>query len=132
MAELKNEQEGYIPGTCNIGKEELQRRKAAMVLYITITILCIVLMQVFHSRHIWRLFVFLPAAAAIVSSLQVYYHFCVNFGMRGVSNFGKLGHTTSDALEEYIRKDRAKALKMIIGSIVAGIAIAIIYFFLPI
>jgi 4-amino-4-deoxy-L-arabinose transferase-like glycosyltransferase len=132
MANEETQNEGYIPGVCNIGKEEIQGRKKSAIVSWCLVVVFIILMQIFHVNHIWRLFIFLLVASAMVGTLQVYFKFCVNFGMRGVFNFGKTGKTFSAELDEYIRKDRAKALRMIIGSVIIGIVVAVIYYLLPV
>ena len=130
--QTEDKNQGYIPGVCNIGKEEVQRRKVTLAISAIITIVWIALLMLFHANPLWRLLIFIPVTSTMVSFLQVYFHFCVNFGMRGVFNFGKIGATSSPELDEYIRKDRAKAQKMIFGSVAVGVVLAVIYYLLPV
>lgn len=122
---------GYIPGTCNIGKAEIKRRRNGAIFSAILTIVCIFLLQAFEVDRLWRLVVFIPAASFGISLLQWYLRFCVGFGMKGVFNFGDIGKTFSVEQEENFRKDRAKAIRMIVAGVLIGAAITIIYFLLP-
>ena len=119
----------YIPGICNLGKEELKLRKTAFFLATALLLIVIFLLQLFHTSHIWRLTVFIPAAYVAISYQQWYFRFCVNFGMKGVFNLGAIGKTTSVEQIEDIRKDKAKASKMIIAGLVFGAVVALFYYF---
>ncbi len=126
---IKNDE--YIPGTCNIGKEEIKRRRDFAIFSGIFTVLLIILLQWIGATRPWRLFVFIPALSFGVGLLQWLIRFCVNFGMRGVYNFGKVGKTYSIEQQEYLKKDRAKAMGMILIGTLIGIAITVVYFFMP-
>lgn len=134
MDEIINsiQSEGYIPGTCNIGKEEIKRRKLAAAFGILTVIIFIAVFQMLEIVKIWRLFLFFPVTFTVIGILQVYMRFCVNFGSRGVYNFGKTGNTHHVKEDEFIKKDKAKAQQMILIGLVSGIAAALLYYFLPI
>jgi len=120
----------YIPGVCNIGKEEIKGRKKSVYFALALLVVVVLLIELLHANHLWRLIIFIPVASFAVSFQQVYFKFCVNFGMRGVFNFGDIGKTFTSDQKEYYRKDRAKALKMIIVGVLIGIAAAVIYYFI--
>ena len=123
--------EEYIPGVCNIGKKEIERRKQAAIFSVVLCIVCITLIQWLEADRIWKLLLFIPAASLGVSFQQWYFKFCVAFGIKGVFNFGGIGKTFSVEQKEYFRKDRIKAWQMIISGILFGIAAALIYYYLP-
>jgi hypothetical protein len=121
----------YIPGTCNIGPAEIKaRRKAAMVAAI-LSVVLIVLLVALHADKLWRFTLFIPAASVAISFQQVYFHFCVRFGLKGVFNFGNIGKTFSVDQQENFKKDRMKAQKMIAAGIVFGLVISILFYILP-
>jgi len=123
--------EEYIPGVCNIGKKEIERRKQAAIFSVALCIVCITLIQWLEADRIWKLLLFIPAASLGVSFQQWYFKFCVAFGIKGVFNFGGIGKTFSVEQKEYFRKDRIKAWQMIISGVLFGIAAALIYYYLP-
>ena len=121
----------YIPGACNIGHEEIKRRKKAAIFSIVLTITVIVLICMLDANKIWRLTLFIPATSLGVSFQQWYFKFCVAFGIKGVFNFGDIGKTFSIDQKENYRKDRIKAWQMIISGIVFGLILALIFYFMP-
>ena len=121
----------YIPGACNIGHEEIKRRKKAAIFSIVLTITVIVLVFMLDANKIWRLTLFIPATSLGVSFQQWYFKFCVAFGIKGVFNFGDIGKTFSIDQKENYRKDRIKAWQMIISGIVFGLILALIFYFMP-
>ncbi len=121
----------YIPGACNIGPEEINRRKKATLFSIVFTITVIVLLFMLDANKIWRLTLFIPATSLGVSFQQWYFKFCVAFGIKGVFNFGDIGKTFSIDQKENYRKDRIKAWQMIISGMVFGLILALIFYFMP-
>jgi hypothetical protein len=121
----------YIPGTCNIGPAEIKARRNFAIGSGIFSMILIFLLLVFHVAPLWRLTLLLPATSFGVGFLQWYNHFCVNFGLRGVFNFGDLGKTFTVEQKENYRKDRMKAQKMIIQGAIFGLAVAILFYFLP-
>ncbi|WP_291150700.1 hypothetical protein [Flavobacterium sp. UBA7680] len=121
----------YIPGACNIGHEEINRRKKATIFSIVLTITVIVLLFMLDANKIWRLILFIPATSLGVSFQQWYFKFCVAFGIKGVFNFGDIGKTFSIDQKENYRKDRIKAWQMIMTGMLFGLILALIFYFMP-
>jgi hypothetical protein len=126
-----NTQAEYIPGTCNIGPAEVKARRNVAYISTLLSIGLIILLIVLHGDRLWRLTLFPLATSAAISFQQWYYHFCVNFGLKGVFNFGDMGKTFTVEQKENFQKDRAKAWKMILTGIVLGLIITIAFYFLP-
>ena len=121
----------YIPGTCNIGPAELKRRKNAMWFSLALTTATVILLFACDASRPWRLVLFLPVSAFAVNFQQVYFGFCVNFGMRGIFNFGDAGAHDSVEQAEFRKKDRSKSIRMIVTGIAIGIIVAILFHYLP-
>jgi uncharacterized integral membrane protein len=121
----------YIPGTCNIGPKEIKARRNAAIFSAILSVLLIILLLALHVAKLWRLTLFIPATSLGVGFLQLYNHFCVNFGLRGVFNFGDIGKTFSVDQKENFKKDRAKAWRMISTGIVFGLILSILFYILP-
>ncbi len=127
----EKEEEGYIPGVCNIGKEELKNRRNSFAFAAVIFIALIVFLLLVHAGKPWRLTVFLPAASLAIGFQQWYYKFCLAFGWKGVFNFEERGKIKRVEIEEMLKMDKKKALMMLITSILFGIIITAIIYFLP-
>ncbi len=126
-----NTESEYIPGTCNIGPAEIKARRNVAIISTILSIVIIILLVVLHANKLWRLTLFIPATSVAVSFQQVYFHFCVNFGLRGVFNFGDIGKTFTVDQQENFKKDRMKAQKMIATGIFFGLVLALLFYILP-
>jgi len=122
----------YIPGVCNIGKEERKARRNWPIGTSVFTVVLIIALQLLNANHFWRLLIFFPVAAFAITFQQVYFGFCVAYGSNGLYNFGPMGKPNKTTSEENLQKDKAKVKKMVITGIVAGIVAALIYFALPV
>ena len=122
----------YIPGVCNIGAAEIRRRIRGGWTGLAVTIVLWAVFFVFRVLGPWRLFLFFPAAIGAAGFLQAAFHFCANFGMRGVFNFGpEAGKTDTVEQAEFRRKDRRKAGLISLASALIGIVIAVAGFLVP-
>jgi len=123
--------QSYQPGVCNIGPAEIRRRQIGAVLGTVVTIVVAAVIFGLGLPHPVRLLIALPAAAAIVSWLQVVLRFCVGFARLGVFNFGELGPMEHVADRAAHRADLRRAGQMIAVSLVGGLAIGIVAALLP-
>ncbi len=119
------EENKYIPGTCNIGKQEMIKRRNGAIAAGIAAVLIAIALPFAHLDKSWRFLVFFPLISFFIGIQQWYYKFCVGFGMKGLFNFGELGHVTTVEEKEMHKADRAKALKMIITGIILAAAVAI-------
>lgn len=127
---MANERAEYIPGQCNIGPAETKQRVRAGWTGVILSVVLEFAFVVLRVHAPWRLLVFLPVSLAAAGFLQAAFHFCANFGMRGVFNFGEdTGRVESVMQQEFRKKDRAKAQQIIILSGVIGAAVALLAFF---
>ena len=130
--DFQNKNVGYIPGKCNLGKEETDRRKLQTWIGMGTTILCIIVIQVFYLTQPWRLIVFIPLSYSILCFQQARQKFCVLFGINGVYNFTDKRKVVAIKEEESLEKDRKKAWQIIFTSTLIAFIIVIVYFYLPI
>jgi len=115
----------YVPGVCNIGKAEIAKRLQFGWASVAVTVVLAAVFYVTRVPAAWRLALLLPAAGGAVGLLQGYLHFCADFGMRGVFNFGsEVGKTDTVEQSELRKIDRRKAAGIIVWSLVIGIAVA--------
>lgn len=127
---MQDAQRKYIPGTCNIGPAETRQRIRAGWTGLLLTVILEAIFIIFRVTAQWRLIVFIPASLAATGFLQAAFHFCANFGMRGVFNFGdEVGKVETVAQREFRRKDRIKAQQIIVLSAVIGVAAGLLAYF---
>jgi hypothetical protein len=121
----------YIPGVCNIGPAEINRRKRGGWVGVGVTILLWLAFWALRVPAAWRLTLFFPAFLSAEGFLQAALHFCAGFGMRGVFNFGaEVGKTETVEQAEFRRKDLRKARLISLYSALIGIAIAMLGYLL--
>jgi len=124
-------EENYIPGTCNIDKAQLLKRKRFAAKCLGLTVWAIVLIEIIDLSKWWRLPMVVLFTLSTLGIQQVYFKFCYVFGLKGLYGLGEIGKTQKIKEPEQLKKDRAKAQRMIISSVLIGIALTAIYFFLP-
>lgn len=122
----------YRAGACNIGPEEIARRRRSAIAATVATIAIAAALLVIGAAPITRLAVFPFLAGAIVSEEQVRRRFCVGFGLAGIRNFGRLGTAESitDAADR--AADRRAALVVIAYSSLIALVVTLAFVALPV
>ncbi len=121
----------YIPGTCNIGPEEIKMRRNAGWIGLVVTLLLgallVYLSSMFPSFSPWiRLILFFPATLGALGFLQAAFHFCVAFGMEGLFNVSEeVGKKETVSQQEFRKQDKSKAIQIISYSVIIGLVVAI-------
>lgn len=114
----------YVPGSCNIGGAEIQRRLRAGWGGVTIfAFVLFFLMMAKVGEPAWYLVLFLPAFAAAAGFVQASYRFCFYFGFSSLFNFDRAGerHHVADAAAR--KQDRAKARRVLALSFLIAVAV---------
>ena len=129
---MVNIQREYVPGRCNIGKAETRLRLTVGWAGAVATVLLGAFLLVSGAPLLWRLTLFLTTALSAAGFLQASMHFCAKFGFAGVFNFQDAVGTTQSVDEiEALKKDRAKALQIIILTLLTAGVLTLASFFLP-
>jgi hypothetical protein len=116
----------YIPGTCNIGPEEiaLRRRAGHVGLAVTAALATALVRSRLHPA--WRLALALPAAGAASGYLQARQRFCANYGFRGLYNFESRGHERPVDLAGAEEADRRRSLEITAAAAGIGLGVALL------
>ncbi|HEV7200832.1 MAG TPA: hypothetical protein VGO32_08530 [Candidatus Limnocylindria bacterium] len=122
----------YQAGVCNIGPEEIARRRRAGHFGAAITVGLLIGLIALGAPPLLRLVVFLPAAAAASGYLQAWLKFCAGFGRLGVYNFGRVGPMTPVTDDASRAADRRKATQIGVASGLIGLVVAVIAVLLPV
>jgi hypothetical protein len=122
----------YRPGVCNIGPEEIARRRFAGHVGLVASIALLAILVAVGAPPMARLLVALPASIAASGYLQAWLRFCAGFGARGVFNFGRLGGTEAVVDDEARARDRARARQIGVASFAIGLAAGVVAVLLPI
>ena len=117
----------YVAGTCNIGENEIRRRKIVAIIGLVITLISLYAMVKTNAPRISRFGIFFPLMITSVGYVQARSKFCLAFGFTGTFNFGKLGDLSriSDPLSK--AADRVTALTILGKSfLLASVATAVV------
>jgi hypothetical protein len=116
----------YIPGVCNIGREEINQRKLVGMIGLVITIVTLFLLIFFNASFGLKLIVIIPAVISSMGFLQARAHFCVFYGWASLFNFDSLGKKNKVEKDEYVLLDRKKSLRIVLYSLLIGFMTGIV------
>lgn len=105
-------QSDYIPGTCNIGAGEINRRRMVALIGLILTISSLATSIANSASPQARLSIFIPALIMSVGWVQSRKKFCLAYGFAGTFNFGKLGAISRVADPAARAADRITAIKI--------------------
>ena len=123
---------GYAPGVCNIGPEEIARRRRAGHVGLIVSVAVFAFLLAIAAPHWLRLVLVLTAAASASGYLQAWLHFCAGFGSSGVYNFGPVGTVEQVVDPEAKARDKMRSWQIGLGSLAIGLAVGIGAALLPI
>ena len=124
-------QEGYIPGTCNLGAGEINRRRmvAAIGLFLSLSTLT-TFISTNASREV-RIGIFFPLLIMSIGWVQSRKKFCLAYGFAGAFNFGKLGQLSRVADPADRAADRRTATIIFAQSALYAAALTLLVIALP-
>ena len=85
-------QADYIPGTCNIGEGEINRRRIVAAIGFVLSLSALTTFITTDVSQSARLGIFIPLLIMSIGWVQSRKKFCLAYGFAGTFNFGKLGH----------------------------------------
>lgn len=118
----------YAAGACNIGPDEIARRRRGGLTVVLIAVAIAVVLLAIGAPAWTRLLVFPPLAAGLISLEQVRRRFCVGFAMAGIRNFGPLGtpDRVADAGDRAADRRAALVLTGYMSAIAAVATVALV------
>lgn len=122
----------YQPGVCNIGPDEIRRRRNVGHVGLVATVGLLGALLWLDAPPLARLLVALPATISASGYLQAALRFCAGYGSRGLLNFGPAGRPQSVPDEAAAAADWRRARQISLGSFAIGVAVAIVAYFLPV
>lgn len=116
----------YVPGVCNINREEIARRRMIGYIGLVSTIVLFGLLEVLHSSDYARLSLFVPAYVCAVGFLQAANHFCTGYGSRGLQNATEGSSAPSEVTDQKaLAQDRRRVAQINLQSAVIAIVVAL-------
>ena len=124
----------YVAGACNIGPEEITRRKRAAVAGLAATLfLGAALLALGAPSGLGpRLLIALPLTGAAIGWIQARRRFCMAYGLAGTFNLGKIGEMSRVSDQAALAADRRTALIIAAQGLAIGVGGALLFLILPI
>ncbi len=121
----------YVPGTCNLGKDEIRRRQVVALIGAVLTIISFSGLVVADTANSARWSLFAPLMIFSVGFIQSRKKFCLAYGFMGTFNLGKLGDISRVQSAEDRKADRKTALTILIQSALLAFALAALFVLFP-
>ena len=124
----------YAPGACNIGPDEIaRRRRIALVGFVaTIALGAALLLVGTASGDPVRLLVALPLTSAAIGWIQAQRRFCMAYGLAGTFNLGKIGEMSKVSDQAALAADRRTAMVIAAQGLAIGVVGAVLFLLLPV
>jgi hypothetical protein len=120
-----------IAPRCNIGPDEVARRRRSAIALTALAALVAVALVALDAPPLARLLLFPFATGAAVNWAQVYHRFCVAFGALGIENFGRLGQSERvDAAQR--AADRRRVVQLVLEGSAVGFALTLLLVIAPV
>ena len=121
----------YIPGTCNLGKDEIRSRQIVALFGLFLTISSVIGILAADQGRSVRFSIFIPAMIFSVGFVQSRSKFCLAYGLAGTFNFERLGKISRVASAEDRRADRKTAITILLKAAALAAVITVVFFVLP-
>ena len=128
---LASDTTGYRPGVCNIGPDEIAKRRRTGHFGAIATLLTLVILVALDVPPVARFLVAIPAAIAASGYLQAYFKFCIAFGSAGVFNFAKRGTTQHVVEAEARARDRRRVVQLSLAVTLIAVAVGLLVVVVP-
>ena len=128
---LSSDRPGYRPGVCNIGPDEIAKRRRSGHVGLLLTLVTLAVVIVLDVPPLARFVVAVPAAAAAAGYLQAYFRFCIAFGSMGVFNFGRRGATEHIVDREARARDRMRVVQLSLAVTLIAVAVGLLAVVIP-
>jgi len=121
----------YIPGTCNLGKDEIRSRQIVALFGLFLTISSVIGILAADQGRSVRFSIFIPAMIFSVGFVQSRSKFCLAYGLAGTFNFERLGKISRVSSVEDRRADRKTAITILLKAAALAALITVVFFVLP-
>jgi len=124
-------QADYIPGTCNIGGDELRSRRIVAAVGLLLSLSTLIPFITTGVSQSARIGIFIPLLVMSIGWVQSRKKFCLAYGFAGTFNFGKLGHASRVADPIARAADRRTALMIVAQSALYAVVLTALVVALP-
>ena len=124
-------QQGYIPGSCNLGEGEISRRRMVAALGLFLSLSALVTFIGTDASREARVAIFIPLLVMSIGWVQSRKKFCLAYGFAGTFNFGKMGELSRVSDPADRAADRRTAFLIFGQSALYAVALTLLVVALP-
>ena len=124
-------QQGYIPGSCNLGEGEVNRRRMVAALGLLLSISALITFISTSASREARIAIFIPLLVMSIGWVQSRKKFCLAYGFAGTFNFGKMGELSRVSDPADRAADRKTALGILGKSALYAALLTLLVLALP-
>lgn len=124
-------QEGYLPGTCNLGAGEVSRRRMVAAIGFVLSLSAFTAFVTTGAPREVRFGIFIPLLVMSIGWVQSRKKFCLAYGLTGTFNFGKMGQISRVADPADRAADRRTALIIFAQSALYAAVLTLLVVALP-
>ncbi|MGB4849252.1 MAG: hypothetical protein WBP41_15110 [Saprospiraceae bacterium] len=117
----------YKPGTCNLGKQEIDRRFRIGFIGLGLMIILIISIEFFRLPSFYKIFLFLPAFYSVSGFIQAFNKFCYIYGLKGIASLTGRKKFQNISNEAYAKADRKKAFGIIMITTLSSLVLTVFY-----
>lgn len=129
---MTSSHDDYVPGVCNIGRQETKLRHALGWIAAAVGLVLLIMLTALKAAAMWRLALFFPTFVSALGFLQARRGFCVKYGLAGAFNFGDIiGRATNVTVIDDRRQDRHTSLLILAQAVAIATLVAVAAYGLP-
>lgn len=113
----------YVPGTCNLGKEEIRRRQLVALIGAVLSISSFASLVATGAAQSARFSLFLPLLVFAIGFIQSRKKFCLAYGFLGTFNLGKLGDISKVQNSQDRKADRKTAITILVQAALLALSL---------
>jgi hypothetical protein len=121
----------YVPGVCNIGKQEIAKRRRAGIAALAVAAALAILLVALDAPAAARWLLVIPVGLGAVGLLQARRRFCVQFAAMGISDSSDQG---TQRVDDPVARaaDRRTAIAIGLQSLAIALLVTVVFVVLPI
>lgn len=120
----------YVPGNCNIGKEEITRRYRNGYLGIFVALAIMIIIHLTEDYQL-KWIVLIPVFYGLSGFIQARMHFCYAYGLSKIFSVSGKQQFSRVKDEDAIQKDRRTSWRIILMAFVGSLLFTLIYYQMP-
>lgn len=127
---MKKPNNEYLPGTCNLGEDEVQRRFRNGVIGLVAFVALALMIWYFDLSRTIRLSAMIPLFYSVSGFIQAHQRFCYVYGWKGIASLTGLRQWISVKDDTSRQLDRQKTIRLVGIIFLLSLLLTLLYYFI--